>query len=327
MRADRLLMILSLIQTHGQMSSRDLAAQLEVSERTIHRDMEALGIAGIPVYAVRGSKGGWALSEGYRSQLTGITTDEISSLLLLHSSSVVRDLGLNGHVQTAFRKLLSALPSAVQRDAEYVRQRIHLDGAGWHSDSQSRVSYLSTVQEAVWGQRKLSITYRRWDSDSDTQRIVSPLGLVAKRSTWYMISLNESDEEEGEIRTYRISRLKGATMLEETFARPVDFNLASYWELSTERFKSNLPHYPAQVRIASAWWSKFTQQRYVNVQNHKEIEDGRWVEADVEFNTFESALEILLGCGRHAQALSPDELRHGIHEESKAIVSLYEAKK
>ncbi len=182
MRADRLLVILALLQTHGQLSSRQLAALLEVSERTVHRDMEALGMAGIPVYAERGSKGGWALSEGYRSHITGMTTDEIRSLLLIHSSSVVRDLGLHDQVQTAFRKLLSALPSTVQRDAEYVRERIHVDGAGWHSSVPSRNSHLQAVQEAVWEQRKLRIVYRGWDADSETERLGQTKHLVYGRA-------------------------------------------------------------------------------------------------------------------------------------------------
>lgn len=319
MRADRLLMIMSLLQTHGQMSSRELAGQLEVSERTVHRDMEALSIAGIPVYAERGSKGGWMLSEGYRSRITGMTTTEIRSLLLLQSSSIVKDLGLNGDLSTAFLKLLSALPATVRTDAEYVRERIHVDGAGWHAAEPIRNSHLQDVQEAIWGQQRLRITYRGWDSDTDAERIVLPLGLVAKQSIWYMIAQTEE-----EIRTYRISRLKDVERLEATFVRPEAFDLAAYWERSVERFKINLPRYPAQVRIASVRWSQFLRERYVKVISSAAVEDTDWTEATVEFQTLETACEILLGLGRYAQALSPEELRETVYEESKAIVSLYE---
>ncbi|MCD9022191.1 helix-turn-helix transcriptional regulator [Cohnella silvisoli] len=318
MRADRLLMIMSLLQTHGQLSSRELAVQLEVSERTIHRDMEALSVAGIPVYAERGPKGGWALSEGYRNQMTGMTTDEIRSLLLLHSSSVVRDLGLQDQVQTAFRKLFSALPLTVQRETETVRELIHVDGAGWHSSIHSEMPCLPIVQEAIWAQRKLKIVYRSWDSVSETERFVCPLGLVAKQSIWYLIAQTEE-----EIRTYRISRLKNASMLEETFSRPGGFDLAAYWEQSTKNFKSNLPRFPASVKVASARWSRFSQERYVTVLTSEKVDDEGWVKADVEFNTLESACEIILGYGRHVQALSPALLCHSVYEESKAVVSLY----
>ncbi|WP_256759241.1 YafY family protein [Cohnella sp. WQ 127256] len=319
MRANRLLIIMSLLQAHGQLSSRELAEQLEVSERTIHRDMEALSLSGIPVYAERGSKGGWLLSEGYRNQITGMTADEIRSLLLIHSSSVVKDLGLNDQVQTAFRKLLSALPIPAQRDAEYVRERIHVDGAGWHSPAPSNTSILQTIQQCVWEQRKLNISYRSWDTDSDTQRTVSPLGLVAKQSIWYMIAQTGDNE----IRTFRISRLKVAYSLEETFTRPEAFHLASYWEHSMKSFKSSLPSYLAQVRIAPTRWNKFCQERYLTVQSHELLEDNNWIEATVEFQAIESACEILLGLGRHAQALAPEPLRHAINQEIEAMASYY----
>ncbi|MFC4303574.1 helix-turn-helix transcriptional regulator [Cohnella boryungensis] len=171
MRADRLLTILALLQAHGRLTTRDIAGRLEVSERTVHRDMEALTTAGIPVYAERGSSGGWSLSEGYRHRITGMTSGEIRSLLLVHDSSVVKDLGLNEQADTAFDKLLSALPEAVRKDAEYVRNRIHVDGAGWHS-APARESHLKLVQEAVWAQRKLRISYRGWDASEDTERII-----------------------------------------------------------------------------------------------------------------------------------------------------------
>lgn len=319
MRADRLLIIMSLLQAHGQLSSRELANRLEVSERTIHRDMEALSTAGIPVYAERGTKGGWMLSEGYRSRITGITAEEIRSLLLLQSSSVVKDLGLNGHLGTAFLKLLSALPATVRTDAEYVRERIHVDGAGWHSAEPFRSTHLQAVQEAVWEQRQLRIAYRGWDSETDTERTVHPLGLVAKQSIWYMIA--RADDE---IRTFRISRLKGVSALEDSFVRPDAFDLSAYWEQSMERFKSTLPRYPARVRIASARWNKFAHERYVKVLSSSDDEGTAWVEASVEFQTLESAREILLGLGRNAQALAPEELRRTVYEECQAMVSVYE---
>lgn len=311
-----LLHFISIIQIYDS-SSRQLAEQLEVSERTIHRDMEALSTAGFPVYSERGSKGGWILSEGYRTRLTGMTMSEIRALLLMHSSSVVRDLGLNSQVQTAFDKLLSALPSAVQKDAVYVRQRIHVDGAGWHSTpADTHTSHLSVVQEAVWEERKLRIQYRGWESETVKETIVCPLGLVAKQSIWYVVALMEDLS----IRTYRISRLLDAALTDALFVRPVDFELAAYWEQSTSRFKASIPRYPARVRVTSAKWSKFTKERYVTVISFPDQADLKgWIEADVEFNTLEFACEILLSYGRHAQALFPEELTSAIHDEIVAM--------
>lgn len=163
-RADRLLSILLLLQNHGKMTSRELARRLEVSERTIFRDMEALCTAGIPVYADRGSTGGWALTEGYRTRLTGMKAQELMSLLLMNSSSLVDDLGLRGEFDSACLKLLAASPAELRRDAEVARERIHVDGAGWHQTSESS-TYLPVVQEAVWEERTLRIEYERHDGD------------------------------------------------------------------------------------------------------------------------------------------------------------------
>ncbi len=319
MRADRLLALLALLQSRGRMTVKEIARELEVSERTIQRDMEALAVAGIPVYAERGAKGGWGLSEGYRNRVTGMTTDEIRSLLLLHSSSIVADLGLNGPSGTALRKLLSALPETVRRDAEYVRERIHIDGAGWHS-APSRVSHLQTVQQAVWEQRKLRIGYRSRDADA-AERTVAPLGLVAKSSIWYLVAMEEREDDP--YRTFRLSRLHGAVMLDEIFARPEGFDLAAHWERSMERFKISLPRYPAKVRVASARWEAFAGEKYVKTVSCEEVRGREEMEADVEFNTLESARDTVMKYGRDAEALAPEELRAAVREECLAAAALY----
>ncbi|MBP1990651.1 helix-turn-helix transcriptional regulator [Paenibacillus eucommiae] len=344
MRADRLLSILLLLQNHGRLSSRQLAEKLEVSERTIHRDMEALSASGIPVYAERGSNGGWALTEGYRTDLTGMKAGEIQALLLIRSSSLLSDLGMGADFEAAFQKLLAASPATVQKDAEYVRQRLHVDGAGWHQSNES-LPHLAAVQEAVWEQRKLSIHYKR--DGAVVQRIVHPLGLVAKRSVWYLVAavygkIREIGEiaESGEIakiegivgvveiegieemRTYRISRLLDAQMLEETFTPPADFDLAQYWGQSTEQFKSKLPRYPAHLRLSEKLLPRIAQERYIRVLHTYPAENGL-IEAEVEFHTLESACEMLLGFGPLAEALAPAELRDRVISEARAIMALY----
>lgn len=329
MKADRLLAILSALQTSGRATARELADRLEVSERTIHRDMETLGMAGIPVVADRGYRGGWSLPEGYRTRITGLTSEEISSLLLLGSSSVVRDLGLAGSAQAAFRKLLAALPASVRDSADTVRQRIHIDGAGWRAAGAYAADprLLAVVQEAVWDQRTLRFRYRSVDSDAESERTVRPLGLVAKQSVWYMVGLPVTDagddpQAEAEPRSYRISRFTDARPLEERFERPEGFDLAAYWERSTERFKAALPRYPARVRLAASDWPRFRRERYVRIESHHQRPDD-WIEADAVFDTPESALSILLGYGSKAEALEPEELRQAVIAEMKAMSGLY----
>ncbi|MDU4694777.1 MAG: WYL domain-containing protein [Paenibacillus sp.] len=318
MRADRLLNLLLLLQNRGKMSSRQLAELLEVSERTISRDIEALSAAGIPVYAERGSRGGWVLADSYRTNLTGMRPEEVVSLLLTNHNELLKDLGIQGDFQAAYQKLLAAAPASIRQDAELIRERIHIDGASWHA-SEEAFPWLSTVQEAVWAQRKLRIRYRK--EEDVVERIVRPLGLIAKRNVWYVAAEQEPD---GELRTFRISRLEEASLLEETFVRPVGFDLAAYWEQSTSRFKSELPRYLARVRTTEAGLSRLRRERFTKVL-HAEGPDtqGQFL-AEVDLQTLDWACGVILGGGREVEVLEPLELRVRVMTEVQAVLALYE---
>ncbi|MNO55993.1 HTH domain protein [compost metagenome] len=317
MRADRLLSILLLLQNNQKMSSRQLADKLEVSDRTIFRDMEALCAAGIPIYAERGAQGGWVLEESYRTNLTGMNEEEISSLFIANYSTLLGDLGIQKYFNSAYEKLLASSPSAIRKNAEITRQRIHIDGVGWHKSGES-FPWLPIVQESVWSGQSLEIVYKK--DDAAVSRIVHPLGLVAKRNVWYMVA-----ESEGIPRTYRISRLIEARLLNDSFERPEEFDLASYWEQSTLQFKSQLPKYPAVVRIHESRLSRIKQERYVKaLQISPEPDEAGYIKADLEFQTLESACEIILSCSRDVEVLEPLELRERVIAEAASICSLYQ---
>ncbi|WP_334075466.1 helix-turn-helix transcriptional regulator [Paenibacillus sp. A14] len=318
MRADRLLSILLLLQNGGKLNSRQLAEKLEVSERTIVRDMDALSAAGVPVYAERGSLGGWMLAENYRTGLTGMGREEMLALLVTSHGTLLGDLGIGRQsLETARQKLMASSSAALRRDAEMIRQRIHIDGAGWHA-SDEKFEWLSVVQEAVWAERKLEMTYRKSDEDaSGDSRIVHPLGLVAKRNVWYLVA-----EDRGELRTFRISRIMEAAVLEERFERPPGFTLGAYWERSTAEFKSRLPKYPAELRVAEPRLARLKRERYAKVLRTEPDGPG-WVRAEVEFHTLESACELVLACGREAAVLGPPELRERLRAEAEAVAALY----
>ncbi|SFE26735.1 Predicted DNA-binding transcriptional regulator YafY, contains an HTH and WYL domains [Paenibacillus algorifonticola] len=278
--------------------------------------MEALSAAGIPIVAERGTNGGWMLTEGYRTNLTGMKKEEIQSLLLSQPTGIALDLGISDNFESAFQKLVAAFPSMYQEEAEKVRQRIHIDGAGWRESSE-QVPLLPLIQEAIWLERKLLILYSR--GAELAERLVQPLGLVAKNNAWYLVA-----DTVGGMRTYRISRLHEAAMQGETFDRPERFDLASYWQQSIMEFKSALPRYPAKIRIREAELPRFRQQWYVTLMKEGAVCHGE-VEADVLFNTLESACEILLKFGSAVEALEPSELRQKLLQEVQAMVSLYAA--
>lgn len=314
MRADRLLSILLLLQLRGKVTTGELAERLEVSERTILRDMEALSAAGVPVYAERGAAGGWLLAEGYRTTLTGMNKEEAQTLLLAHAEGVLKDLGMSGALESALLKLQASLPPGFRRDAEDVRRRIHVDGAGWHNPLEP-VPYLPLVQEAVWEDLKLRFRYPR--GGQWTERTVEPLGLVCKATIWYLVGLSD-----GEPRTFRVSRIAEASVTDETFERPADFDLAKYWESSTERFKAELPKYPALIRLDARLLPRLRQARYVETDEVQEEQGGKLL-ARVDFQTLETACERLLSWGTAVEVVEPEELRRRIGEAAEAIAAIY----
>jgi predicted DNA-binding transcriptional regulator YafY len=317
MRADRLLSLLLLLQVHRRMTADQMAERLEVSERTIHRDMEALAIAGVPVYAERGPRGGWVLPEDFRTKLPGLTEEEIRALFLSRPADLLSDLGLVGASDAGFIKLLAALPAGRRLDAEYARERIHVDGAGWHGAPEP-VPFLPLLQESVWDQRRIALTYERSDR-TVVDRLVSPLGLVAKRSTWYLVGAVEET-----VRTFRVSRVQAVSVLDEQFARPADFDLATYWETSSAEFLAQLPRYSVRVRVAPAALARARDGAWLATVEREGARDAEgWIELDLCFDVLEEACRFILGFGPAVEVLTPAELREIVREGAQELVELY----
>jgi predicted DNA-binding transcriptional regulator YafY len=317
MRADRLLSILLLLQTHGQMTTRELAERMEVSERTIHRDMEALGTAGVPVVAERGSRGGWGLLENYRTNLTGLNNAELQALLLTTPAQLLNDLGLRQAYEGALIKLLASIPSMQRRDAEYFRQRVYIDGAGWLQKNEDMACF-PVIQEAVWQERKLRLTYQRGHG-TPVERLVDPLGLVAKGSVWYLIASIEQ-----EMRTYRIARIESVIMTDEPFARPADFDLAAYWAQSMREFKANLPRYPTVLRVAPEILARVLGGGlYMQVESTHVVDVEGWTKVHIQFDVEEQARSYVLGWGDRLEVLEPPELREQVIAYAEKVVRFY----
>jgi predicted DNA-binding transcriptional regulator YafY len=318
MRADRLISILLLLQVHRRMTARELAHRLEVSERTVHRDMESLSMAGIPVYAERGVGGGWALVDEYRTNLTGLKREEIQALFLAGPHQLLADLGLEEASNAAMMKLLAAIPSTNRGDAEYARQRIHIDVTGWHRADEA-VTHLPLIQQAVWQERKLEITYDRGECDT-VERVVDPLGLVAKGSVWYLAA-----GVDGEVRSYRVSRIRGARMKDEACARPEGFDLARYWEQSTTRFKASLPRYAATVRVSPEIFPRLGfAGRFARIEKTHEPDAEGWIRVEMRFDVEDIACEYVLSFGPQIEVIEPQGLREKVVAMARSVVEFYE---
>jgi predicted DNA-binding transcriptional regulator YafY len=309
MRADRLLSILLLLQAHGRMSAADLARKLEVSRRTVYRDLDALGSAGVPVVTDRGPNGGAYLLGGYRTDLTGLTETELEALLAFGGQGPAADLGLGPHLDRASRKLAVA----ARRDrAGRLRERVLIDSERWFRQA-SVPPHLTKVQDALWLDRRLRLRYRR-TLDSVVDRTVEPYGLVCKAGTWYMLA-----GVRGEPRVYRVSRIEDAEMTDETFERPPAFDLRSAWAAQVGRFKSSGPEsVMVKVRVDPDVSGQFA--RVVGDQVVERPSDGVVV---LDFPACEAAVSLLAAFGRAVEVLEPQEVRQRLADIGRQLSSLY----
>jgi predicted DNA-binding transcriptional regulator YafY len=324
MRADRLLSLLLLLETRGRMTARELARRLEVSERTVYRDLTALGTAGVPVYAERGPGGGCQLLEGYRTNLTGFTEEEVRTLFLSGAPGLLHDLGMSRALEAAALKLMASLPASYRQRIEEARQRIHVDPVSW-SQYDEAVPHLATLHQAVLNERRLWLLYRK-GSGEVVERVVDPLGLVAKATIWYLVSRYTGPA--GELRVFRVSRVLEAREQGDTGTRPPAFDLPEYWQTWSEEFSALLPRYTVNVRIkrevVPSIISDLGQGVASLIQNASWQSDGT-AQLTLAFDSLDHARSRLLALGTLAQVLEPAELRESIIDLASRIVSLYAA--
>lgn len=313
MRAQRLLSILMQLQVNRRMTARDLAHKLEVSERTILRDMEALSSSGVPVVADRGAGGGWSLLAEYETKLTGLSPAEIQSLFVSHAPKFAADLGLQRSSEDAWTKLQAALPRGARHQADFVRQRILIDARGWRSPADS-ASSLPALLDALWRDRQVRFRYESVLSEP-SDRTVDPLGLVARGSTWYLIANRDS-----ELRTYRVSRIREPEILDAPAQRPAGFDLAAYWERSAAEFREKLPQFHAVflVKPSAMHWIRYRGWRL-----EEETPEGQRVRVCVRFDAEVEALHFALSLAADLEVIEPVELRAQVCTAAREVLAVY----
>lgn len=301
MKADRLLSTLLLLQANRRMTGREIAERLEVSERTVHRDMEALSVSGVPVYALRGAQGGWQLDEDWRTQVPGMDDAELRALVM-SQPRVLGDANLASAADSALSKLLAAMPEAMRQRAASMRERLYVDAAGWRGAAEE-VGQLPIVQDAVSRDRKLAFHYAR-GAGAAAERIVDPLGLVAKGSTWYLYAATKRG-----FRTFRVSRITAARVLNEPCHRPAGFDLAKAWRASTESFEREWTRYPAVLRLTPAAAERL--KSWIVLERDAQ-NPTLW---RAEFECEDQAVFISLGLGASAEVVEPTALRERLRTE------------
>ncbi|HEV2675830.1 MAG TPA: YafY family protein [Aliidongia sp.] len=315
MRASRLLTILMLLQTRGRMSAPALAEELEVSIRTLYRDIDQLSASGVPVYAERGRAGGFQLLDGWRTRLTGLTAAEAQAMFLAGLPGPAAQLGLGDAMAAAQLKLLAALPADWQADARRVSSRFHLDPVGWYR-SAAPTDHLPAVAEAVWGERRLRIRYDSWRGI--VEREIDPLGLVLKAGDWYLAALVGKDP-----RTYRLSNVVELTVLDQHFVRPADFTLAQYWTASTRRFEAEIQRDSAVLRLSPRGLMLLRNFGLTPAEPASAPEADGWTRITLSIETIDSAVQELLRLGAEAEVVEPPALRERMAEAAGRLAALY----
>lgn len=321
-RASRLLSIVLLLQNRGRMTAHELAVQLDVSVRTVYRDIEALGAAGIPVYGDAGHHGGYQLIGGYRTRLTGLHVDEAESLALSGVPDAAAELGLGAVLAAAQSKLAAALPAELRGRVDRVRERFHLDPQGWYRPA-DQAPFLLPVADAVWNLRRLRVLYRRWTKPQEVERLLDPYGLVLKAGVWYVVAAERS-----RVLTYRVAQIRELADTGERFERPEDFDLAEYWRAYLTRYDERRFRESATIRLRAALLPSLPDR--LDAAMAQAIADTAgapdpdgWVTATVPVESADHAVPMLLGLGPGLEVLGPARLRGRMAETVAALHETY----
>lgn len=319
MRADRLLSILMLLQDRGRLTAQELGEELEVSERTIYRDMVSLSAAGVPVYAERGPGGGCSLVESYRTNLTGLTRDEVRALFMLSVPAPLAELGVDEDLKAALLKLSVALPEVFRQDGRIAQKRIHLDSSVWFQEEQ-HIPHLRTIQQALWDDRRITLTYRL-AFDAQVEHIVEPYGLVAKSNVWYLVF-----SRDGIIFVLKLVDVLNAKLGDENFVFPSDFDLVKFWTNWCTDHENSRPQFAVHVRMKPELLQmlKYFQDSIIQDEHEGLIPNGDgWYSLILQFENFEAARVRLLDFGGAVEVLEPGALRRSIQDYAHQIQMVY----
>jgi predicted DNA-binding transcriptional regulator YafY len=322
MHGSRLLAILLKLQTEGRVSAQALARSFEVSVRTIYRDIDALSAAGVPVYAERGRRGGFALRDGYRTRLTGLDRPEAESLFFAGLPFAAEQLGLGPALETTRMKLLAALPEATARDAQRVASRFHVDPVAWFQGPDEQ-ALLRELAAAVWLCRTIRMRYDSWKGV--VERRIAPLGLVLKAGVWYLVAASGAQP-----RTYRVGSIQELHVEDEPAHAPPRFDLRNYWKRFASDYESRMQSGKAKVRarpetLRALARSSSAMARAVAAAGPC-LPDG-WHVFTIPIESIEVAVGDLMRLGPNVQALGPPELVRALRKAVKELDGVYGAKK
>ena len=317
MRADRLLSILTILQTHGTLTAGELAQELEVTERTIYRDVIALSAVGVPIYTIKGPGGGIGLVEEYRSGLIGLKPNEVQALFMLEIPQTLEQLGVGETIRKAFLKLSATLPDNQKQKETKTHPKIMLDALDWNQ-TQEAVPWLKTCQEALQKNRMLEILYRS-EFNTNLEIVAAPIGLVAKSQRWYLVILRG-----GHFRTLQVSRIRSARIRNQSFDYPHVFDLTTYWKKWCSEQKENHIGYQIRAEVTTTLAKIISEHRPATLMTPPMQDNSPWQELTLEVESFEEARRMVLSYGGAIEVLEPLALRRSVQDFANQIRLIYD---
>jgi predicted DNA-binding transcriptional regulator YafY len=326
-RADRLVSLVLLLQARGQVTAAALARELEVSVRTVYRDLAALSAAGVPVLTESGPGGGCRLLDGYRFPLRGLRPEEAEALLILGVPSALGELGLDGAAAAAHRKIRVTAGQREQHGGASPAL-VHLDMPRWFRGHEE-VPHLRTLAEALRRHRHLAIGYRRPGppgrpaATRAATRTVGPLGLVNKAGAWYLVAATRGSR----VSVFRAGRIGAARILDEPFERPADFELAGFWDRWSAEFTTSRPRLPVRLRASpqalATFGEVFGDDARPALDAAEPPDEHGWRTLTLSFEHELAAAHRLAGFGGRVEVLSPPSVRALLAATAQGILDRY----
>jgi predicted DNA-binding transcriptional regulator YafY len=312
-----------LLQSRGTMTAAELAGELDISERTVYRDITELAAAGVPVYAEQGRLGGYRLVDGYRTRLTGLNRVEAEALFLLGLQGPARDMGLGELLTAAHLKVVAALPASLRNASSQAAQRFHLDVPGWFHDSDPP-PLLADLARAVWHNLTVVLRYHRRD---EVTRTVQPYGVVLKAGVWYLVGRVGED-----LRIYRIDRVAAVEVTDQQFAREETFDLPTVWADRAKQFVRGMLADHVVVRLSPAGRRALrfaVEPPAVQAATDAASEpDGQgWVVTRLPVESTDVTYDQLLRLGPDVEVLEPEPLRERMRAAAQRLTELYQSQR
>jgi predicted DNA-binding transcriptional regulator YafY len=319
-RADRLISILMLLQARGRMTAQTLAEELEVSERTIYRDVDALSLAGAPIYCESGPGGGIGLLDEYRTSLTGLTDGEVRALFAVSLPDALPALAVRDDLRSALRKLAAALPAA-SRSPDVLLAEVHIDPTGW-GQGEEATPHLPLLHQAIRQRRRVVLRYRRF-AGHVLEATVDPLGLAAKAGVWHLVYA-----QSGRVRVQPLANVLDAHLSDAAFSPPPGFDLRRAWQEHCADAEAQRQLYLVTLRLTAAARTMLRQRFSGALRSRLDaapVDDQGWATVELAFDSLESARSALLALGGGVEVLAPEPLRRSIVDYAQEIIRRYES--